>query len=156
MIPIVHLVIAVAILATAVVFGTDVFCAVVQRPALAHVDDDTLTAVMGSIHRYGDRRMPVAGVTGLIAVVAAAVLMAVAGRTVTAAFLVAALLALIAWLVVYVSISAPVNRQLAAAAAHHRPHPEARSLQRAWDAVIGARAVLQGIALAALCVAMAR
>jgi hypothetical protein len=30
--------------------GTDVFCAIVQRPALAGVDDRTPTSMMGSVH----------------------------------------------------------------------------------------------------------
>jgi hypothetical protein len=47
-----------AIVGTGVVYGTDVFCALVQRPALARVDDATLTAVMGNVHRSADRRMP--------------------------------------------------------------------------------------------------
>ena len=33
-----------AIVGTGVVYGTDVFCALVQRPALARVDSATLTA----------------------------------------------------------------------------------------------------------------
>ncbi len=53
----------IAVLGTAVVYGTDVFCAMVQRPALARVDDRALLAVMGNIHRYGDRRMPLPGVS---------------------------------------------------------------------------------------------
>ena len=51
----------VSVLAAAIVYGTDVFCAVVQRPALARVDDRALVAVMGNVHLYGDRRMPVPG-----------------------------------------------------------------------------------------------
>jgi hypothetical protein len=51
----------VAILSIGVVYGTDTFCALVQRPALAGVDDETLTTVMGNVHRYGDRRMPAPG-----------------------------------------------------------------------------------------------
>jgi hypothetical protein len=35
----------IAVLGTAVVFGTDVFCALVQRPALAAADDRALVAV---------------------------------------------------------------------------------------------------------------
>ena len=57
----------IAVLGSAVVYGTDVFCAMVLRPALAHVDDRTLVAVMGNVHRYGDRRMPVPGVLGIAA-----------------------------------------------------------------------------------------
>ena len=63
----------IGVLGTAVVFGTDVFCAMVQRPALAHVDDRALVAVMGYVHRYGDRRMPIPGVIGLVATAASAV-----------------------------------------------------------------------------------
>ncbi|MGW2612538.1 hypothetical protein ACWC4A_51040 [Streptomyces mirabilis] len=63
----------VATMANAVVYGTDVFSAIVQRPALAHVDDAVLTSTMGQIHRFGDRRMPVPGVFGLLATVATAV-----------------------------------------------------------------------------------
>ena len=37
----------IGVLGTAVVYGTDVFCAMVQRPALAHIDDGALVAVMG-------------------------------------------------------------------------------------------------------------
>ena len=57
----------VAILSTGVVYGTDAFCALVQRPALARVDDETITAVMGNVHRCGDRRMPAPGILGVIA-----------------------------------------------------------------------------------------
>ncbi len=38
-----QLLIAAALIATAVIFGTDVFAAIVLRPALACVDDRTLT-----------------------------------------------------------------------------------------------------------------
>jgi hypothetical protein len=46
----------IAIMSVGVIYGTDVFCALVQRPALARVDDATLTAVMGNVHRFGDFR----------------------------------------------------------------------------------------------------
>ena len=46
----------IAVMSTGVVYGTDVFCALVQRPALARVDDATLTSVMGNVHRFGDRQ----------------------------------------------------------------------------------------------------
>jgi hypothetical protein len=48
----------VALMAGAVIYGIDVFCAIVQRPALAHVNDRALTSVMGRVHEYGDRRLP--------------------------------------------------------------------------------------------------
>jgi hypothetical protein len=51
-----QLLIAAALVATAVSFGTDVFAAIVLRPALACVDDRTLTGATGYMHEYADRR----------------------------------------------------------------------------------------------------
>ncbi len=45
-----------AILANAVIYGTDVFGAIVLRPAIAAVDDRTLTQLLGHVHRIADRR----------------------------------------------------------------------------------------------------
>ena len=49
------------VLAGGIIYGTDVFCALVQRPALAQLDDATMAAAMGSVHQYGDRRLPAPG-----------------------------------------------------------------------------------------------
>ena len=64
-----QLLIAAALVATAVIYGTDVFAAIVLRPALAHVDDRTLTGATGYMHDYADRRLPVPGAIGLAAMV---------------------------------------------------------------------------------------
>jgi hypothetical protein len=144
----------VALMAGAVIYGTDVFCAIVQRPALAFVDDRTLTSVMGRVHQYGDRRLPVPGALSVIAAAAAAVTAAIAGRA-AAATAGAAVAVLAVWLIIYLRISAPVNRTLTAAAASGQIPPAARSLQRRWDSVITTRAILQAAALAALCAALA-
>ena len=66
-----------------------------------------------------------------------------------------ALVLLLVWLALYVRVSAPINRQLTAAADVGRNIPNGRALQANWDRIIGARAVLQGLAVAALCVAVA-
>src|SRR5262249_57849707 len=70
----------IAVLGNAVVYGTDVFCAIVLRPALALVDDRALVGVMGSVHRYGDQRMPVPGVLGVLATATSAALATVAAH----------------------------------------------------------------------------
>ncbi|EFG75174.1 hypothetical protein HMPREF0591_4926, partial [Mycobacterium parascrofulaceum ATCC BAA-614] len=70
----------IAVLGTGVVYGTDVFCATVLRPALARIDDRALLATTGNIHRFGDRRMPVPGVIGLAAAATSAALAAASGR----------------------------------------------------------------------------
>lgn len=144
----------IAVLGTAVVFGTDVFCAMVQRPALAGIDDRALVAVMGNVHRYGDRRMPLPGAVGLIAAAASAALATAAGRWTMATLAAAAVALLVVWLVLYVRVSAPTNRQFTAAAHAGAVPANARALQAAWDRVITARATLQGLAVCALCVAL--
>ena len=142
----------IAVVSTGVVYGTDVFCALVQRPALARVDDATLTAVMGNVHRFGDRRLPVPGLLGIIASAAACVLAALAGRPVASVTAGAALAMLLGWVLLYLRISAPINRALTAAADHHETATNARDLQDDWDRIIVPRAALQGFAVAALCV----
>ena len=144
----------IAVLGTAVVYGTDVFCAIVLRPALAMVDDSVLVAVTGRVHRYGDRRMPLPGVLGVIATATSAVLAMVAANWVQAIAAAAALVLLLIWLLLYTRVSAPINRQLTAAAEAGQPLPNGRALQTKWDSIIGVRAGLQGLALAALCVVL--
>ena len=144
----------IAVLGTAVVYGTDVFCAMVQRPALALIDDGALVAVMGNVHRYGDRRMPLPGVLGMIAAAASAAIAAAAGRSTTAILAATALALLLVWLVLYLRVSAPINRQLTAAAQARDVPTNARALQANWDRVINARATLQGLAVCALCLAL--
>lgn len=153
--PFIRLAAAVAVLGTAVVYGTDVFCAIVLRPALTTVDDRTLVAVTGRVHRYGDRRMPVPGALGVVASALCAVLAALTGQWAQATAAGVAFVALLAWLAVYLRVSAPINRQLTAAADDYRSLPNSRALQAKWDQVINARAILQGLAVAALCVTLA-
>ena len=144
-----------AILANAVIYGTDVFCAIVLRPAIAAVDDRTLTQLLGHIHRIADRRFAAIGAGGLIAAAATTALAAAAGgHWVSAAAGALATLALIIFLGIYSRISKPVNTALTAAALADQVPGNARQLQARWDSVINARAALQALALAALCVAL--
>jgi hypothetical protein len=141
----------VSILANAVIYGTDVFCAIVQRPAIANVNDQVLTSVMGQVHRYGDRRMPVPGAIGAVTALVTAVTAAVSGRAGAAIAAAVATIALFAWLAVYAKVSAPVNKRLTAAATQGTTPDNARALQRTWDGVINLRVALQLIALLVLC-----
>ncbi|MFZ0228686.1 MAG: DUF1772 domain-containing protein [Mycobacterium sp.] len=144
----------IAVLGTAVVYGTDVFCAMVQRPALAHVDDRALVAVMGNVHFYGDRRMPVPGVLGMAAAAISAALAAASGHWAQAIAAGVAVGLLAVWLGLYLRVSAPINRRLTAAADQSEPPVNARALQHNWDRIITIRAVLQGLAVTALCAAL--
>ena len=144
-----------AILANAVIYGTDVFGAIVLRPAIAVVDDRTLTQLLGHIHRIADRRFPAIGAAGLIAAMATAALAGASGHWVSAAAAAFATLALVIFLAIYNRVSKPVNTALSAAALADRVPGDARQLQARWDSVINARVALQTLALAALCVALA-
>ena len=57
-------------------------------------------------------------------------------------------------MVLYLRISAPINRALTAAADAHEIPADARALQGGWDRIIVPRAVLQGLAVAALGVSL--
>jgi len=71
----------VAILTNGIVYGTEVFAAIVQRSALAHVDDRSLTAVMGYVHHYAGQRLSPPGMVGLLTAIVATVLAAIDGST---------------------------------------------------------------------------
>jgi hypothetical protein len=122
-----HLAAIIAVVSTGVIYGTDVFCALVQRPALARADDATLTAVMGNVHRFGDRRLPTPGILGIVASAAASLLAALAGRPVASATAGAALALLVVWVLLYLRVSAPINRALTAAADKHETPANARA-----------------------------
>jgi hypothetical protein len=144
-----------AILASAVIYGTDVFGAIILRPAIAAVDDRTLTQLLGHIHRIADQRLAAVTVAGLIAALATAAAAAATGHWASTAAAAVAALALITFIAVYTRVSKPVNTTLTAAALAGQVPGNARQLQARWDSVINARALLQALALAALCVALA-
>ena len=144
-----------AILANGVIYGTDVFGAIVLRPAIAAVDDRTLTQLLGHIHRIADVRLRNITVVGLITAIATAAVAGASGHWVSAAAGALATLAVIAFIAVYNRVSKPVNTTLTAAALADKVPRDARQLQARWDSVINARAALQTIALAALCAALA-
>lgn len=140
----------VGVLAAGVIYGTDVFCALVQRPALAQLDDVTLTAAMGRVHQYGDRRLPAPGVIGILAAVTATAAAAAAGSAASAAAAGIALIAMLTWLALYLRVAAPINRTLTAAAIAHVTPGNARALQLRWDSIITTRALLMAAAVAGL------
>jgi hypothetical protein len=144
-----------AVLANAVIYGTDVFGAIVQRPAMAAVDDRTLTQALGRIHQIADVRFKAIGIAGLIAAIATTAAAAVGGHWVSSAAGTVAGLALITFLALYTQIAKPINTALTTAALADRIPDDARALQARWDSIINLRALLQGLALAALCVSIA-
>ena len=144
----------VAVLSTGVIFGTDVLGAVVMRPALAEIDDYGLVQVTGRTHRYGDSRLPFVGILSVVSALATALVAFVAGEVAAGVIAAAGLAPLLIWLLLFARISAPINRVLTAAALADETPANARQLQARWDSIINLRAVLQGLAVAAFCVAI--
>jgi hypothetical protein len=138
------------VLAAGIIYGTDVFCALVQRPALARLDDATMAETMGRVHQYGDRRLPAPGIIGILAAAAATTAAAVSGSPASATAAGIALIATLIWLGLYLRVAAPVNHALTAAAIAHVTPGNARALQSRWDSIITTRALLMAAAVAGL------
>jgi hypothetical protein len=98
--------------------------------------------------------MPVPGAIGVVAAAASTALAALAGHWAQTIAAGVAVVLLLVWLVLYTRVSAPINRQLTTAADSGRVLPDVRVLQADWDRIINARAILQGLALAAMCVVL--
>lgn len=137
----------VAVFSTAIIYGTDLFCALILRPAASGADDASVADLLGRVHEYGDRRLPLPGVLSIIATALAAATNDSPPARIGGAI---ALAALLLWLAIYLRISAPINTRLRAAAASHTVPADTRELQQRWDSVIWARALFQTIALAGL------
>jgi Domain of unknown function (DUF1772) len=143
--------IVMSVLACGIIYGTDVFSAIVLRPALALVDDRTLVSTMGRVHDFGDRRLRVPGVAGIGTAIAGTAAVAWAGHLGATIAGTIAVVALASWLIIYARISAPINARLTAASQRGELPPDARLLQQRWDSVITARSGLQMLAILALC-----
>ncbi|MEH3154996.1 MAG: DUF1772 domain-containing protein [Gordonia paraffinivorans] len=145
----------VAVMANAVVYGTDMFAGAVMRSAYARMDDATMTLAAGWGHHYADRRMPAFGVPGVVVALGATVAAALWGGADAAIAGGVAVVALLAWLVVYAIVAKPVNERQKEAARTGVIPADARDLQRRWDSVAPLRIALQAVALVALLVMVA-
>ncbi|WP_330250833.1 DUF1772 domain-containing protein [Nocardia sp. NBC_00565] len=145
----------VSVLANAVVYGTDACFALITRAVYDRLDDRAVTVSAGWGHYYGDRRMPIVGISGVVTAVATTALAAIGGHVPAAIAAGIAVVALVSWLAIYVRVAKPVNAQQTAAAQSGVIPADARALQDKWNSVINGRVALQLIAVAALCAAIA-
>lgn len=143
-----------AVLANAVIYGTDVCAALITRSVYRKLDDATVTMSAGWGHYYGDRRMPIAGAGGAITAVLTLLIALFAGQVGAAVGAGIAVAALFSWLGFYVTIAKPINTQQTAAAQSGIIPPNARALQDKWDSILKYRVALQFIAIAGLCAAL--
>ncbi|WP_342800414.1 DUF1772 domain-containing protein [Nocardia sp. No.11] len=144
----------VAVLANAVVYGTDVCGAVIMRSVYRKLDDATVTVSAGWGHYYGDKRMPIAGVGGVVTAILTLVIALSAGQLGAAVAAGISVAALLTWLAFYVRVAKPINSQQTAAALSGVIPADARALQDKWDSILKYRVTLQFIAIAGLCAAL--
>ena len=137
-----------ALLSAGVVYGTDVFFAVVGKAALERVGDAALTETMGRLHRVGDARMPLFGATALVSTLA--LVFAAGLGSLPSIFALLALAGLAVQLGAYLRVAQPINRVQTAAAEQGATLDNARELQRRWDSVIVLRALGMGVGVLGL------
>ncbi len=145
---VVGVILALALLSIGVVYGTDMFFAIIGRRALAMSSDAGIADVMGHIHEVGDVRMPVFGVLGILSTLAFLLLIGLG--TIASWLGILALLAQVVFLILYNVFSKPINVQLRRAAQSKQVPPETRTLQQHWDQVVVLRAMLLFIAVGSL------
>jgi hypothetical protein len=117
------------LISTAVIFGTDTFFLTIGRPALRSAAESAATEVMGFIHFFGDRRMPIWGCLAILS----NFLLVLFSRSGHRAFYLLSLSMLILFAVIYDRLSKPINRLQTEAAKTGRRLGNARGLQASWD-----------------------
>jgi hypothetical protein len=119
----------IGVISTAVIFGTDMFFLTVGRPALRSAAESAATEVMGFIHLFGDRRMPIWGILAMVSNLFPILFSGNRHR----GFYLLSLSMLIVFLVIYDRFSKPINRLQTAAAKAGGILDNARALQASWD-----------------------
>lgn len=142
---------AIAILTTGVVYGTDMFYAVVMRKANALSRDNSIADQTGHTHLVADKRMAVIGITSVISTTLCVVLNF--QHAYMAYLSGAALLMLLAHLGLYTIVAKPINKIMSDAAVNNIVPLNIRALQNRWDSVIVHRAVLLTVAMVLLIIA---
>ena len=138
------------LISTAVIFGTDVFFLTVGRPALRLASQSTTTEVMGFMHLFGDRRMPIWGISAMLS---NALLTLFSGSRYRALYLLS-LTVLILFVVMYDRFSKSINRLQTQAAKTGRSLDNARMLQASWDRSLLMRVPLLAVSMLAQLVAL--
>jgi hypothetical protein len=93
-------------------------------------------------------------VLGLVAAAISAAFFAASGHWTQAGAAAVSVGVFLVWLAFYLRVAKPINQQQTAAADDPTLAVDARALQRDWDKIINTRAILQGLSVTALCVAL--
>lgn len=140
-----------AVLSTGVIYGVDVFFAMIGRRALAESSDTAIADVMGRLHQVADARMPIFGVIGLLATIAVAVVSPIG--TTTSWLTLMAIAGVLVQLSLYLIVAKPINTKMTEAAQQKQVLSDIRELQNRWDSVIVARAMAMTLVVGCLIMA---
>jgi len=143
----------IAILTTGVIYGTDMFHALVVRKATPLSKNSSIADLVGHTHLIADKRMPGIGITSLMATATGVILNF--ENACAAGLLGAALLMLLSHLYLYMNIAKPVNKEMSDAAVKNVVPENIRALQIRWESVIYYRAAFLTAAMLLLTVAAA-
>jgi hypothetical protein len=137
-----------AVLCTGVVYGVDVFFAVIGQRALAESGDAAVAEVMGCLHQVADARMPIFGVTGLFATISLAAVSPLG--TPVSWLTLSAIAGLLVQLSLYLIVAKPINTKMTEAVQRKEVLADIRELQNRWDSVIVVRAIAMTLAIGCL------
>jgi Domain of unknown function (DUF1772) len=137
-----------AVLCMGVVYGVDVFFAVIGQRTLAESNDAAIADVTGRLHQVSDARMPIFGVTGLLATIALAAISPIG--TPVSWLTLSAIAGLLVQLSLYLTVAKPINTKLTKAVQRKEVLTNTRELQNRWDSVIVARAIAMTLAMGCL------
>jgi hypothetical protein len=143
---------AIAILTTGVVYGTDVFYALVVKKAAALSKDSSIADLIGHTHLVADKRMPPIAITSILCTIICVVLNF--RNAYTAGLSGAALFMLLAHLYLYITIAKPINIAMTDAAVKNIIRDDIRALQIRWDSIINYRAAFLTAAMLLLIIAI--
>ncbi len=146
-----RMLLTIAILAAGVIYGTDMFYAIVSRKAAALSKDSSIADLVGHTHFVADKRMPFFGITSLVCT---ALLTIISYRNGTASWYSGlALVMLLTHLALYLAVAKPINMKMSEAAVKDIIPENIRALQQRWDSIINYRAALLTMAMLALILA---
>ncbi|PSL22395.1 DUF1772 domain-containing protein [Chitinophaga ginsengisoli] len=143
-----HILNGTAIVATAIIFGTDAFFALVGKKAAAKSKDASIADVMGHFHAVADARMPLIGVMALFTTLLQVIVTGL--HTIQGQLAVLSLAALLLHLTIYLTVAKPVNNIMVDGVKFGRLVNNIRELQQRWDKVISLRAALLFVAIISL------
>ena len=140
----------VGLISTAVIFGTDTYFLTVGRPALRLASPVAATEVMGFLHLFGDKRMPIWGILAILS----NLLLALFNTNEHRPLYLLSISVLILFVAIYDRFSKPINRLQTEAAKTHRALDNAKELQLSWDRSLMIRVPLLAICMLAQLVAL--